>query len=175
MSRNTYVLPTILVEKLRREAKKLSKQAGIPYHQALDRVARDDKLGIRDWHHLIEEANASFLSEDAFKRGLVIGIDPKDADFNLSRLKGLVHDDRVVMFLRSDFEGRHPRPWSEDNEYEWEYLEELVYFRQKDSVPKTLEEALDLCKEDFFSPPQYVRLRGKEIDLYPEEEEGDDF
>ena len=172
MSANKYVIHAHVVETMRREAKKLVKLEGIPYHQALDHVARDDALGIRDWHHLIVEAKASATSEQAFKRGLVVGVNPKDTDgYNLNKLTGLLLDDRVVMFLRSEFEDLHPRPWGEDDEYDWEDIEELVYFRHRDVVPNTLEEVLALCSENFFFPPHYVRLRGKEIKLYEEDDD----
>lgn len=172
MPTDTIVIPAAVVEQLRRKAKKLAKLMGIPHHEALDRVARDG-IELPDWHHLIEQAKATEPSEQAFKRGLIVGMDRKDVeDVHSSELTRLVIDHRVVMFLRAEYERWYPRPWSEDTQYDWENIEELVFFRQQEIVPRTLEEALKLCHENFFFPPRYVRLRGKVVmNLFSEEDD----
>jgi len=158
---------------MRRKAKELKKQTGVPHHEALDIVAREI-FHLPDWHHFIEQAKANELSERAFKAGLVIGMDPKDADYNPSRLINFVPDDRLEMFVHSEFEKQHPKPWSENVEDMWEAYEELVYFRCKGAAPGTLEETLKICEKDFFFAPFYVRLKGKVLqDAFSDEDENE--
>ena len=171
MSTDIVIIPAAVVDRMRRKAKELKKHTGISHHEALDQVARADKY-FRDWHHLIEHAKATELTEQALNAGFIIGMDRKDADFNHDRLKRFVRDERVASFIRSKFKEQHPKPWSDDEEFDWEEIEELIYFRSNSIVPDTLEAALEICDEDFYFPPRYVRLRGKVIDLYSVEDDG---
>src|SRR5487761_1947828 len=125
---NVIVIPAAAVERLRRKAKKLTKQNGIAHHAALDNVARASGR-FADWHHLIEAAKATEVTERALKTGLVIGMDRKDVDFDQSRIKRFVRDERVSMFFRMEFEKWHPEPWSEEDEGGRDDIDELVYFR----------------------------------------------
>ncbi len=167
------VFPSAAVENLRRKAKQLKKKTGVTHHEALDIVAREI-FHLPDWHHFIEQAKANELSERALKAGLVIGIDAKDADFNLSRLIHFVPDERLVMFVHSEFEEQHPKPWSENVKDMWEAYDELVYFRCKGAVPGTLEKTVKVYEKDFFFAPLYVRLKGKVLqDAFSGEDENE--
>jgi hypothetical protein len=165
---DVHIVPSAAVEALRRKAKKLVRQDGIPHHAALDAVARAG--GYPDWHHFIEAAKATEPTERAFKKGLVVGIDIKEAQDVPSSLNHFVRDEQLVMFVRFEFEREHPRPWSEETGWKWEELDELVYFRGVRSVPHTLDEAWKLTNEDFFFPPRYLRLRGQVEKLFPEDD-----
>ncbi|MGP1678211.1 MAG: hypothetical protein ACTS6J_13755 [Burkholderiales bacterium] len=155
------VIPASSVEELRRKAKQLRKETGVAHHAALDAVARAGGV-FPDWHHLIEAAKATEPSERAFKAGLVVGIDVKEAQDIRPSLSQFVHDEKLVKFVRSAFERAHPKPWSEEVAGDSEDLGlQLAYFRGVRAVPNSLDEALELCREDFFWPPRYVRLRGK--------------
>ena len=155
------VIPSAAVEALRRKAKKLVKERGVAHHAALDMVARASGA-FPDWHHLIEAAKTTESSERAFKAGLVVGIDVKEAQDVRPSLSQFVSDEQLVKFVRSAFERAHPKPWSEEFAGDWEDLGlQLVYFRGVRAVPNSLDETLELCREDFFWPPRYVRLRGK--------------
>ncbi|MBE0619145.1 MAG: hypothetical protein IH605_00990 [Burkholderiales bacterium] len=155
------IIPSAAVEALRRKAKKLAKERGVAHHAALDMVARVGGV-FPDWHHLIEAAKATEPSERAFKAGLVVGIDVKEAQDVRPSLSQFVRDEQLVMFVRSTFERAHPKPWSEEVTGDWEDLDwQLVYFRGVRAIPNSLDETLELCNEDFVWPPRYVRLRGK--------------
>ncbi len=171
---NVIVIPAAAVETLRRKAKKLRKETGIAHHAALDAVARAAGV-FPDWHHLIEAAKATEPTERAFKAGLVVGIDVKEAQDVRSSLRQFVHDERLLMFVRSAFERAHPRPWTEEVEGDWEDLEwQLVYFRGVRAIPNSLGETLELCREDFIWPPRYVRLKGKVLrDPFSDEDENE--
>ena len=158
---DVFVIPSAAVEALRRKAKKLVKERGVAHHAALDMVARAGGA-FPDWHHLIEAAKTTEPSERAFKAGLVVGIDVKETQDVRRSLSQFVRDEKLVMFVRSAFERAHPKPWSEEVAGDWEDLgAQLVYFRGVRAVPNSLEETLELCREDFVWPPRYVRLRGK--------------
>jgi hypothetical protein len=155
------IIPSAAVEALGRRAKQLVKERGVAHHAALDMVARAGGA-FPNWHHLIEAAKAIEPSERAFKVGLVVGIDVKEAQDVRPSLSQFVRDDQLVKFVRLAFERAHPKPWSEEVAGDWEDLgAQLVYFRGVRAVPNSLDETLKLCREDFVWPPRYVRLRGK--------------
>ena len=166
------VIPSAAVEALRRKAKKLVKEHGVAHHAALDMVARAGSP-FPDWHHLIDAAKATEPSERAFKAGLVVGIDVKEAQDVRRSLSQFVHDDQLIMFVRSAFERAHPKPWSEEVAGDWDDLGSLlVFLRGVRAIPNSLDETLELCREDFFWPPRYVRLRGKVLqDPFSDENE----
>ena len=166
------VIPASSVEELRRKAKQLRKETGVAHHAALDAVARAGGV-FPDWHHLIEAAKATEPSERAFKAGLVVGIDVKEAQDVRRSLSQFVHDDQLIMFVRSAFERAHPKPWSEEVAGDWDDLGSLlVFLRGVRAIPNSLDETLELCREDFFWPPRYVRLRGKVLqDPFSDENE----
>jgi hypothetical protein len=167
MSADIVIITSSSVAHLRRKAKELKKKTGIPHHEALDQVARESKR-FRDWYHLMEHANATLPTEQAFKSGLIVGMDRKDVDFDLSRLAHFLPDVRVSSFLSSEFMKLHPKPWSDELEYDWEDIDDLEYFRPLRAFPNTLDEVLELCRKDFFFLPRYIRLKGKVIDLFLE-------
>ena len=76
---------------MRRKAKKLVKQNGLAHHAALDVVARSGGV-FADWHHFIEAAKATEPTERAFRSGLVVGMDIKDAL--------AIPDSKLVHFVR---------------------------------------------------------------------------
>ena len=91
MSDTLLVIPSAAVEALRRKAKKLVKERSVAHHAALDMVARAGGA-FPDWHHLIEAAKATEASERAFKAGLVVGIDVKEAQEVPRSLRQFVRD-----------------------------------------------------------------------------------
>jgi hypothetical protein len=171
---NGIVIPAAAVEALRRKAKKMRKETGIAHHAALDAVARAGGM-FPDWHHLIEAAKATEPAERAFKAGLVVGIDAKEAQDVRPSLSQVVRDERLVMFVRRAFERTHPRPCTEEVEGDREDLEwQLVYFRGVRAIPNSLDETLELCREDFIWPPRYVGLKGKLLrDPFSDEDENE--
>ena len=175
MPADTILIPAIAVERLRRKAKSVKKKLGVSHHEALDIVARDTKR-FRDWHHVITEAKATALSEQAFNSGFVVGLDAKDADFYREGLKYFVPDERLMFFVVGEFEEQNPQPFDDDLSFLWEELNELVYFRSKKIIPENESAARALCNEEFFFTPIYGRLNGYELPFFldpVEEDEGD--
>ena len=156
-----YVVPASAVERLKRKAKKLHKETGVPHHAALDAVAREGGT-FPNWHHLIEAAKATEPAEQAFKRGLVVGIDIKDAlDVAESTLKAFVPDERLTSFIFEEFGLDSSAGLGAGDDWRIDILQETVFFRSRRIVPASLDEALNLSREDFFFPPMYVRLKGR--------------
>ncbi len=154
------VIPSAAVEALRRKAKKLRKEQGVPHHAALDAVAR---AGGRfpDWHHLIEAAKATEPAEEAFKHGLVIGMDIKDAlQMPAAKLTHFIEDERLQYFVFDDFDLHPTGGLGVDEDLRIDSVYQTVFYRSRRIVPASLEEAFKLCRADFFFAPRYVRLGG---------------
>lgn len=156
-------VPAAALARWRRQAKELRKKDVMPHHAALDAVARLTGV-FRDWHHVVLEAKATEPTEQAFKAGLVIGMDQKDAYDARARRADLLEfleDDRMLGFVSGEFAKRRPKPWNEEDEWDMEFLRELVYFRWKGALPDTLDQAEKLTRKYFFFLPEYVRLKGE--------------
>lgn len=169
------VIPSAAVEALRRKAKKLRKEQGLPHHAALDAVARAAGR-FPDWHHFIEAAKATEPAEQAFKHGLVIGMDIKDAmDVPAAKLAHFIEDARLRAFVFDDFDLHPTGGLGEDEDWRIDSVYETVFFRSRRIVPDTLEEALKLSRADFFFAPRYVRLGGMLVFdvLVDEDDEGE--
>lgn len=155
------VIPSAAVEALRRKAKKLRKEQGLPHHAALDAVARAGGV-FPDWHHFIEAAKATEPAEEAFKHGLVIGMDIKDAmEVPAAKLVHFMEDERLVAFVRDEFGLNPSEGISDDDQWHMDLINETVFFRARRVVPDSLDDAENLSREDFFFLPQYLRLKGK--------------
>lgn len=165
------VIPSAVVETLKRKAKKLVKERGVAHHAALDIVARTAGT-FTDWHHLIDAAKATEPAERAFKTGFVVGMHRKDMGHVPASPRPFVLDERLIAFVRFDYEKRHPKPWNEDVELDWFELADLVFFRNSGPVPGTLDDAWELCSPVFVYPPEYVRLKGKLESFLPDEDDG---
>jgi hypothetical protein len=163
------VIPSAVVETLKRKAKKLVKERGVAHHAALDMVARAAGT-FPDWHHLIDAAKATEPAERAFKTGFVVGIHRKEMEHVPASPRPFVQDDRLATFVHFDFEKRHPKPWTDDVAVDWIELGDLVFFRSAEPVPGTLDAAWELCSSVFIFPPRYVRLRGKLKSFLPEDD-----
>lgn len=169
------VIPSAAVEALRRKAKKLRKEQGMPHHAALDAVARAGGV-FPDWHHFIEAAKATEPAEEAFKHGLVIGMDIKDAmDVPAAKLVHFIEDERLRAFVFDDFDLHPTGGLGEDEDWRIDSVYETVFFRSRRIVPASLEEALKLSRADFSFAPRYVRLGGMLVFdvLVDEDDEGE--
>ena len=157
------VVPAAALERWRRQAKQLRKQKAIAHHTALDVVARLTGI-FRDWHHVIVEAKATEPAEQAFRSGLVVGMDQKDAyeaRHTRRNLLDFVEEDRMLEFTVAEFERRRPKPWNDEDEWQAQFLRELVYFRWTGVLSETHDEAELLARKAFFFLPDYVRLKGR--------------
>lgn len=97
---NTFIITAVAVEKLKQEARKLKRSAGIPHHEALEQVAR--AANYPNWHVVAQSATTTSLTEKAFLTGLIIALDIKDAgDFDAEPC-GFVEDDQAHFLGQDD-------------------------------------------------------------------------
>jgi len=173
MSRRTVVVASSEVEHFQRKAKKLHKETGVPHHAALDAVVRASGA-FPDWHHFIEAAKATEPAEEAFKHGLVIGMDIKDAlDVPAAKLTHFIEDEQLVAFVMNEFRLNPSEAMSDEDQWHMDLIYETVFFRARQIVPDSLDEAEKLSRKDFFFLPQYLRLKGKLlIDPFEGENDG---
>lgn len=165
-----HVVPAASIESLRRKAKKLKKERGIPHHEALDMVARIGGV-FPNWHHIVEAAKATEPSERAFKTGFLVGLDPKEAsEMSVSSLDSFVCDERLLIFVLDELEKERRE---KGRPYEREEYEELVYLRYTRRTPVDFDKATDICAESFFFPPRYLRFKGEVIEALPYQEDED--
>ena len=66
------------VEHLKQKARKLKQEEGITHTQALDKIAQRAKFN--HWHHVCESYKRIEPTETAYRSGVIIAMDIKDAD-----------------------------------------------------------------------------------------------
>lgn len=160
------------VERLKREATRLKKSAGLPHHQALDRVASD--VGFRDWHHVCQSAAEFAPTDDAHRTGLIIAYDQKEgSDFHDE--EGLFVEDPngFIACYRDLFEsysnyidedGRRRKDTVEPSDLKEDFREDFgghLFFRYVGTeLPETVDDVLAVVRERAFWMPEYIWLRG---------------
>lgn len=157
--RDIFIIPSRAFKSLREKAKKLKHSSGIPHHEALDKVARD--IGLANWPHLVEAAKITALSEEAYKHGLIFGMDIKDALDHPKKFPDLVIDEIVSSFIESSFRKSRGELTEEDLYFIEELRDEIIYFRYKGKIPQSHEDALEIASQYFFFSPQYLWLKGE--------------
>lgn len=161
MKDHTVIITPRAIESLRRKAKKQAKGSSVSYCQLLNKTA--ERLHCHNWSELQGHAIKTQAAINAFKHGFVIGMDTKDA-----MEAGNVSDDSFIEDLRiqhlviKEIETQYPdfREEGTDGFYLREDAEEMAFYRYLGELPRSLEEALNMCKKTFFFPPQYLRLNG---------------
>lgn len=169
MPKTIYITPAVVVERLRRKAKRLKKETGVTHQHALDLAAQQTKH-FQSWHHVIQAAKLTEPSEQAFRHGFVFAMDFKDADLDQENAPFIVPDNQVAYFVIRDFK-KSVKQFSEEDGYFLEELSDFVYFHCKGPAPATLKAALKRISKGFFFPPKLVWLRGEMHD--PLAESGD--
>lgn len=161
MKNHTIVITPRAVESLRRKAKTQAKATSISYCQLLDKTA--ENFHCRSWPELKNHASETQAAISAFKHGFVIGMDMKDAmEAGDVSDDGFIKDLRIQYLVFEEIKTQHPDFRQEDTDgfYLLEDTEEMDFYRYLGESPRSLEEALEMCKKAFFFPPQYIRLNG---------------
>lgn len=170
----TFIIPANNVEQLKQAARKLKRDQSIPHHQALDLIAqRYGRGNFQNWHHLIEAAKITALSETAFQFGLMIAFDMKDGmsfDYDLT---GFVPDEQAPYFVYDDVLDMLRHELDEDGvpyhelqsdeiikQEAHDFLGELMFFRCITDIPGDIQAALKQVAKGSFWPPQHVWLHG---------------
>jgi hypothetical protein len=175
-----YVFSAAIFGKWKQQARALKRSNALPHHQALDQVAI--AKGFDNWHHVVTEAKLNHLSETAYRSGLVVAYDIKDAMDSWRSDDDFVDDLRVLDFCRDDIfawyqrtddeadeEGRAaiPRDPAEYEEDFQEWLHNVYFFRYCGSaLPATPTKVLPLLDERCFFAPMFFWFPGRFIEPF---------
>jgi hypothetical protein len=166
--------PSNNVEKLKQKARKLRKDLGLTHHEALDQVAK--KYHYHHWHHVTEMAAITAPTEEAYRNGLLIAFDLKEADLDSDFFieteiaRFFCEDELWTAYLEiEDVEDPDflDLPEEEQRSYFMETFESLAFYRfTGEKIPGSVEDALKLISEISFWPPEYIWLNGKLCETY---------
>jgi hypothetical protein len=170
MKEHTIIITPRAIESLRRKAKRQAKISSISYCQLLDKTA--EHLHCQSWSELQDHAVETQAANNALKHGFVIGMDMKDAmEAGDVSGDGFIEDSRIQYLIIKEIESQYPDFQEEDTDgfYLREDAEGMMFYRYSGESPKTIEEALKMCKKAFFFPLQYIRLNGHVWTPYDED------
>jgi hypothetical protein len=170
--------PSINVGKFKQQARKIKKEQGLSHHEALELVAK--KYQYHHWHHVTEMSALTEPTEKAYRQGLLIAFDIKEAEYVDEEF--FKKAEWAEKFCKDEL-WKHYLETSEDDEdedalreYFTEDFEGLVFFRYVGKrTPSNLKNALKLINKSCFWSPNYVWLQGTFYDTYFEpayDEEG---
>lgn len=175
-----YVFSAAVFGKWKQQARALKRSIGLPHHQALDQVAI--AKGFDNWHHVVTEAKLNQLSETAYRSGLVVAYDIKDAMDSWMPDDTFVDDLRVLDFCRDDIFAWYRRTDDEADEEERaaipkdpaeyredfeEWLNNVYLFRYCGSaLPATPTKVLPLLNKRCFFSPMFFWFRGRFIEPF---------
>lgn len=180
-----YIIPAVALSKLKKRAKAIQRATQQPHHEILDQLARDRRLP--NWHHLTLHADKTASAEAAFRSGVVLGIDPKEAMDSGEGDENFRRDERVGFFCRASLvefllktwkqedarEGRtEPRNEGEDLREAEDWADsQMVYYRYVGRKPiRNAYEAFNLATSMNYFPPDFVWLKGKLFE-HPDEQQ----
>jgi hypothetical protein len=172
-----YVFSVATFGKWKQQARALKRSGHMPHHQALDHIAKSK--GFDNWHHLITEAKLNSDSGTAYRSGLVVACDIKDAMDSWNPDESFVDDSRVLHFCEQDIfawyrrsddeaEGEEkaaiPTDPTEYREEFDEWLNNVYLFRYAGpSLPPTPTKVLPLLRErcfKFIDPSRDLAVNG---------------
>jgi hypothetical protein len=173
-----YVFSSAVFGKWKQQARALKRSSQLSHHQALDHVAKAHSFD--NWHHVVTEAKLNCVSEKAYRSGIVVAYDIKDAMDNWVPDDSFVDDSRVYHFCENDIFAWYRRGDDEADGQErdtiptdptdyWEEFQEwlmnVYLFRYTGtSLPPTPMKVLPLLEERCFFGPMFFWYQGKFID-----------
>jgi hypothetical protein len=161
------------VEHLKQKARKLKQEEGITHTQALDKIAQRAKFN--HWHHVCESYKRIEPTETAYRSGVIIAMDIKDADDFYDEENLFVEDEYAFWICQEDMYRQYGEMQDDDgipiknleseDELRQGFEEDMMnysFFRLTGKkIPDALEEVLSLVRERSFWPPMYVWLNGQ--------------
>jgi hypothetical protein len=182
MSINIFIVPNVVLEKLRQKARKLKREQNLKHYQALDQVASE--LGFDHWHHAVDSAKLTSITENAYYNGFVIAMDVKDAQSFNDPQSRFVEDETFRYLVRAEFIAAYKTELEsegvilEDDELQEDVetdMQNYIFFRYQNSdIPKSVDAALRLVTECSFWPPMYLWLNGEYVDAFAASAEDSD-
>lgn len=172
------IIPTVAFEKLKQKARKLKRQRNIPHTEALEMVAQG--ISLPNWHQVTLHAQSTQVTEAAFKSGLIVALDIKDAmEYKFDQDGVFAADDRAHYFCRRDLfeayknatddEGRTLASKYSEEELKEDFIDDLnnYYFYRyaPEKLPDTIDEVYRLCRERCFLLPREIWFKGRYINV----------
>ena len=173
-----HVFSSVTFGRWKQQARDLKRSGNLSHHQALELIAKANRF--KDWHHVVTEAKLNRISETAFRSGLVVAYDIKDATESWVPDDSFVDDSRAYVFCQNDVlawyqrgdeeaEGDEKRAIPKDPVEYMEDFEEwfmnVHFFRYVGpSFPATPTKVLPLLDERCFFAPMFFWHGGKFID-----------
>lgn len=168
-----FIIASADVEKLKQQARKLKRDTGISHHEALDQVAK--AAGFNHWHHVSESADAFKSTEDAYRFGVIIAMDVKDAMDFRDPTGGFVEDQFAFALCQRDLlkyfqdtfgageDEPHEKLADDPEERFADSLTDQVFFRYTGSKNPATAEAVVMmvqaCESSIWSP-DFIWLKG---------------
>lgn len=172
------VIPSIDIEKFKQRARKLKQESKITHTEALDLVAKE--AGLHHWHHVIESSKIFEQTETAYRSGIIIAMDVKEAEEFKDPSGGFVKDPFVDYLCRDDLYWDYVKTIDEDGiplrekyseeklkVYAGDDLSNYVFFRYtKDILPGSIEEVKALARKCSFWQPTFIWFKGSFHDCH---------
>ena len=179
------------VEQVKRNAKRLSKEQGVPVSKALDQLA-GLSLGLTKnsirwaealialektirYYRIPSSFSAQQETQDAFTQGVVVSIDIKDS-MEFTETGPWVFDEELTILMTPTILAHHALLGAEEDgrkipdEQDWEYacddlMNRTLYRYTGSNVFSGIVEIVqDICKRNFF-PPDDVWMNGQLVDI----------
>lgn len=173
-----YIFSSATFGKWKQQARALKKSSDLSHVQALDHIARINRFD--SWRHVVTEAKLNRITETAYRSGLLVAYDIKDALDNWRPDDSFADDFRAFEFCKADIlawyrrgddeaEGEEklaiPQDPSECQEEFDEWLTNVYLFRYTGTVvPATPTKVLPLLNERCFFAPMFFWHCGRFID-----------
>jgi hypothetical protein len=178
LMQNQYLFSSLTFGRWKQEARALKRSTNLLHHQALEHVAKSK--GFEDWHHVVREAKLNLTTEAAYRSGLLVAYDVKNAMDDWVPDDSFVDDWRALHFCANDVlawyrrgddeaegEEKHAIP-SNPDEYQEEFenwLTNICLFRYcGPTVPATPRAVLPLLNERCFFAPMFFWHQGQFVD-----------
>lgn len=173
-----YVFSSAIFGKWKQQARALKRSSDLTHNQALDQIAKANRFD--NWFHLITEAKLNHISEAAFRSGLIVAYDIKDAMDNWIPDDSFVDDFRALHFCEKDIFAWYRRADDEAEDDEKraiptdpaeyregfeEWLMNVHLFRYVGTnLPASPRKVLPLLDERCFFAPMFFWHGGKFIE-----------
>lgn len=156
--RNRLLITSPAVERLKKRARKLKKEGNLTHSEALDKIANQTHCS--HWNQLTQEQKATELIESAYRSGVIIAMDVKDAGSFEDESGGFVKDNSALFYCQEDIRNDYINsPDEEDdiplreqyseeqiNEFVEDELRNYVFFRYtKTPIPEKVEDVVKMA------------------------------
>lgn len=173
-----HVFTNLAFGKWKQEGRSLKRSSVLSHNQALEQVAKSK--GFESWHHLSHEAKQNWITETAFRSGLIVAYSLKDAMDSFDPSDIFVEDWRAYLFCEPSI-----RTWyatnNVDDELDEEYRRTLASANDPDEpddwdsdvclfrfcgskLPATPRQVLPILGARCFFAPLFFWHKGRFVD-----------